>query len=298
MKISILTSSILVALTGAAPAALWIDFNSDQSTGGTPIAGDPDDATSALHNQSGYLSYHVTHESAAHLSPATAGVYSTSFALTGAASVSVLPAWTNTTDVRVRQSIGRPDGQANTWLGNDQSLLRDWLGIDSRTTNVGGNGAWDLTTGTPTYMTIALGSLPAAAYSMTSFHHDVENMNSFFTLEISTDGGSTYGSAITGRMTNSSALDTPAENEVLANTGVNVAGGDPADLSSTLDYGFTANGTDNVVLRFAPYHPTSSTLVHHTFFGINGFQLDQVPEPSAGLLGLFGGLLLLRRQRR
>jgi len=297
MKKHILSGAIaLTSLSAAANAALWIDFNSNQAGGGAATAGDPTNAATPVHNNAGYLSYHVNHESAAHLNPATAGSYNTSFINSGAATVTVLPDWGASTNANtVRQSIGRSQGQADSWLGNDQNLLRDWIGIDSRSN--AGNGAWDGTTGTPSYMTISLGGLPADTYSMRSFHHDVENMNAFFTIEVSTDGGATYGSILNGRMTNSLAGGTPAENEVLPNTGVNMVGGDPADLSSTQNLMFTANGTDDVVLRYAPLGP--GNMVHQDFFGINGFQLEQqVPEPSTGLLGLLGLALVGLRRRR
>ncbi len=293
MKVSQLSLLTLLPLAGAAPGALWLDFNSNQANGGGATAGDPTAAT-AVHNEAGYMSYHVNHESAAHVNPATAGIYNTSFSQTGAATVSVLPDWPNSSSNAIRQSIGRSDGQAGSWLGNNQNLLRDWIGVDSRT-SAGATGGWDGINGTPTYMTLSLGGLPAADYSMTSFHHDVENMNAFFTIEVSTDGGATYGAIMNGRMTNSLAGGTPAENEILPGSGVNVAGGDPADLSSTMVYGFTANGTDDVVVRFAPLGP--GNMVHQDFFGINGFQLSQIPEPTTGVLGLFGALLLLRRRR-
>lgn len=279
------------ALCGTGHGTLLLDFNSSQAGGGTPITGSHADPTTPVHNETGYQSYHVIHESPDQLNPATPGSYNTNFALTGASVTTVTPAWPNTTDVRVRQAIGRSDGQAGSWLGSNVNLLRDWIGIDSRAGS-GGNSA-----GGPTYMTLSLGGLPAADYSMVTFHHDVENMNSFFTLEISTDGGTTFGSALNARMTNSLAGGTPAENEILPGDGINVAGGDPADLSSTLDFSFTANGADDIVLRFAPVHPGADTTVHQTFFGINGFQLSQVPEPSTGLLALVGLGFLARRRR-
>ena len=101
-------------------------------------------------------------------------------------------------------------------------------------------------------------------------------------------------------MTNSLSGGTPAENEVLAGTAPNVAGGNPADLSSTVNLSFTANGTDDVVLRYTPLPAGDVNPVHQMFFGINGFQLDQqvIPEPSTGLLGLLGVALLGLRRRR
>lgn len=295
MTKALTTTITLLACVGSSSAALLVDFNSNQAAGGAPIAGDPGNATTPLHNETGYESYHINHEGAGFVDPATAATYNANFLNSGVSTVTLLPEWTNTTSNAVRQAIGRSDGQAASWTGNNQNLLRDWIGIDSR----GTNGAWDGTTGTPTYMTLSLGGLPADNYAMTTFHHDVENMNAFFTVEISTDGGATYGSITNGRMTNSLAGGTPAENEVLAGTGVNIAGGNPADLSSTQNLAFSANGTDDVVLRFAPLGPTSNA-VHQMFFGINGFQLDQVnavPEPSTGLLSLLGAALLFHRRR-
>lgn len=291
-RLSVIAATMV--LTASAPAALFIDFNSNQEGGGAPTVGEPANPTTALHNEPGYQSYHVTHESAAHMDPATAGVYSTTFALTGPAVVSLLPAWPGTTNINVRQSIGRTGGQADTWLGNHQNLLRDFIGIDSRTAS-GGLGPWDGTTGDPTYMTLTLGGLPAAEYWMTSFHHDVENMNSFFTIEVSTDGGDTFGIPINGRMTNSLPGGTPAENEVLGGQGVNIAGGDPRALSSTQQFGFETTG-DTVVLRYATLGPVGMP-VHQTFFGINGFELTQIPEPTTAFLSLLGAGLFLRRRR-
>ena len=277
-------------LATAANAAMWIDFNSNQAVGGDPVVGDPADATNAAHNESGYLSYHARHEIAADF---TAATYNTSFALTGSAVVTLTPAWPNTTANTVQQSIGRSDEQAASWLGNYVNLLRDWIGTDSR--GPGGNLNWDGTTGTPTYFTLTLGGLAAQDYAMRTFHHDVENMNAFFTTEISVDGGVNFGSLLNGRITNSLALGTPAENEILPGTGVNIAGGNPADLSSTQNLAFTANGNDDVVIRFAPL---GDDLVHKMFFGINGFQLEQVPEPSTGLLGILGAAAFCLRRRR
>lgn len=300
MKNLILYSLGLLVVSGHSRGAFLLDFNSNQpvvggvNQGGTPAPGDPANGASSLHNEAGYQSYHVTHEVAAEFVTAN---YHVSFMLSGATSVSLTPTWPSTSANTVMQMIGRTDGQAATWVGEKGNLLRDWIGIDSRTTAPGGLGPWDGVTVNPTYMHLTLGGLPSATYAMRTYHHDVENMNSFFTLEISTDGGATFGSIISGRMTNSTTGGSPAENEIFGGTAPNVPGGDPADLSSTLNFNFAADGTNPVVLRFAPLGPALMP-VHQTFFGINGFELDQVPEPSSAVLVL-GGLagVLLRRRR-
>jgi len=47
-------------------------------------------------------------------------------------------------------------------------------------------------------------------------------------------------------------------------------GPDPLSLSSTYLATFEANGSDDVVMRFAPYAETD---VHRQIWGINGFRL-------------------------
>lgn len=282
-----ITTTTMVAWAGSASASFLLDFNSNQSGGGAATAGSPE-LVPAVNHEAGYASYWINHEAAGFVDPATAGSYNTNFALTGPASITLLPSWPNSTGNTVRQSIGRSDGQANSWTGNNVDLLRDWIGTDSRPVN------WDGTTGTPTYFTLTLGGLPAGMYDFIGYHHDVENMNSLFTAEVSTDGGATFGPLVNGRITNSLPGGIPAENEVLAGSGVNVPGGDPADLSSTMTLNFDANGTDDVVLRYAPL---GNGDVHRMFFAINGFELNQVPEPSTGLFGLLGLGFLIRRRR-
>jgi len=260
----------LIALPAALNGQLLVDFNSNQSTGGTPVLGDPTDATNAAHQEVGYECYHAQHETEADFVAAT---YNPTFSVTGAATITMTPSWPNTTANTVQQSIGRSQGQADTWLGEQVNLLRDYIGCDART-NQGGNGAWDGTIGTPTYFLLTLSGLPPEDYVMKTFHHDVENMNSTFTIEVSTDGGTTFDAPIIGRITNSLSGGTPAENEVLAGTPPNEVGGDPSDLSSTQLFNFTA-GADDVVLRFAPLTPGDTGPVHQMFFALNGFDLDQ-----------------------
>lgn len=269
MKINRNLVGVLFTLPVGLSAQLLVDFNTNQSGGGTPVAGNPADPTNAAHQEAGYECYHASHETIADFIAAT---YNPTFSVSGAATVVMTPSWPNTTANTVQQSIGRSQGQADTWIGNNVNLLRDWIGCDGRT-GTGGNGAWDGTTGTPTYLELTFEGLPAANYEMTTFHHDVENMNSDFTIEVSVDGGATFGAPINGRITNSLAGGNPAENEILSGTTPNEAGGDPADLTSTQVFTFAA-GAQDVVLRFTPLPPTGLA-VHRTFFALNGFQLDQ-----------------------
>ena len=292
----ILAALLAVAmLTGIASAdTLMVDFNSNQDDGGdSTTAGPPQDSV-ANHNQAGWSSYHANHEDAAEFGTATYGA------------ISVTPAWPNSTDNRVMQSIDRNDQDAaGAVLGsNDESwddsagdinLVTDFLGIDTRTGN-GGNGDWDGTTGTPTYMTLTLAGLSASPYNWTSYHHDTENVHGDFSVELSLDGGANFTQLADGYMSDGSEGGNPDSTD--APFPGPQTGPDADSLLSTYSTSFVADGVNDVVFRFAPY---SNTAVHRQIWGINGFALEQVPEPSSVALALMGvafaALGLLRRRR-
>lgn len=266
---------LMMASSASAAVVLSVDFNSNQDGGGdSTTAGDPG-LSVANHNQDGWSSYHANHEVAAEFSTANYG------------GITVTPAWPNTTDNRVQQSIDR--GASNDGYWNDSlgylNLVTDFIGTDTRTGN-GGNGNWDGVTGTPTYMTLTIGGLPAGTYEWTSFHHDTENVHGPFAVWISTDGGANFSQLADGLMTDGTPLGSP-------DPGVAYSGPDVYLLLSTYRTSFVANGVDDVVLRFAPYSDAAG--VHRQIWGMNGFEL--VPEPTTiGLLGI-GSLLILRRRR-
>ena len=277
----VISGSGILTVTGPLgppePTPLKVDFNSTNQEGGP-------------HNQAGYQPYDAAHEQAATFDTKTYSAFTTT--------VSVTPEWPNTTDRRVQQMSDRGGGNDAYWdnADGDIDLVTDWLGIDSRTNN-GGNGNWDGTTGTPTYMTLALGGLPAGMYDWKSFHHDTEHVHGDFTVDISTDGGFTWEELLDGLMTDS----TPGGNP--DSSGFTPPGPWPGpmdQLPSVYEMSFMADGTNDVLIRFAPL---SNTAVHRQLWGINGFELwqadaDVIPEPATlSLLGL-GALLALRRRRR
>jgi hypothetical protein len=271
-----LAVAALLVMAGPASAGivLQVDFNSNQDGGGdSSTAGDPS-LSVANHNQPGWSSYHANHEVPAEFGTANYG------------GITVTPAWPNTTDNRVQQSIDRGASYDASWdnAAGDIDLVTDFIGIDTRTGN-GGNGDWDGVTGTPTYMTLSIGGLAAGDYDWTSFHHDTEHVHGPFAVWLSTDGGGSFAQITDGLMTDGTAGGNP-------DSGAIEGGPDAYLLPSTYRMSFAANGTDDVVLRFAPY---SSTAVHTQIWGMNGFEL--VPEPATiALLGL--GALALRRRRR
>ena len=263
--------------SSASAALLRVDFNSDQDGGGaSTTAGDPG-LSVANHNQEGWSSYHANHEVAAEFSTANYG------------GITVTPAWPNTTDNRVQQSIDRGNNQDDPPTGNDGNwnnaagdinLVTDFIGIDTRTGN-GGNGDWDGTTGTPTYMSLTLGGLPAGVYEWTSFHHDTEHCHGPFAVWLSTDGGANFTQLADGLMTDSTV------GGGVPDSGAEIGGPDVFTLPSTYRMSFTANGTADVVMRFAPYSDAAG--VHRQIWGMNGFELELVihdhafePTPTDG----------------
>jgi len=253
----VLLSVIMFLGVQTVSAQLKVDFNSTTQDGGP-------------HNEAGFQAYDAGHEVSADFVPKSYTVVFPS----GAATVTVIPAWPNTIDNRVRQMIDRFAATDASWVGNNIDLLTDWIGSDSRTVN-GGNGDWDRIVGLPTYLTLVLSGLPAGQYAWLSYHHDTEYMWSDFQVEISVDGGGSFGPPTEMQMTCSSIGGDPRN--PFPNTGASDP--NPKNLPSTFTTAFTADGANDVVLRFAPFIDGVDPVgVHKQFFGMNGFELVDVVQ--------------------
>lgn len=283
MSLRLLFSVTAAFLFGSAIASaqpLLVDFNSTQ---GGPAE-----------NEAGYQAYDAEHEVIASFGPRSYPAFGTD--------VTITPAWPNTEAATVQQAIDRGAANDANWVGNKLSLLTDWIGVDSRTAQ-GGNGDWDRTGATmPTYMTLSLAGLPSGPYSWLSYHHDTEHMWSDFQVEVSTDGGATYSAPLDLQMTDSTPMGTPDSALGLVGPLTGSLEPDPAALPSTARLMFTSDGANDVVLRFAPFvDGVDPVEVHKQFFGINGFELALVPEPSAIVLCIVAGLgllpMVLRRRK-
>ena len=250
----------LTTTSALADVVLQVDFNSNQDSGGDSTAAVDPGLSEAAHNQEGWSSYHANHEVAAEFSTANYD------------GITVTPAWPNTTANTVQQSIDRASGNDATWddAAGDLNLVTDWIGIDTRTSN-GGNGNWNGTTGTPTYMTLTIGGLPGGNYAWTSFHHDTENCHGPFAVWVSTDGGANFTQLDDGVMTNGSTGGSP-------DSGTETGGPDVYTLPSTYHMSFVATGAD-VVVRFAIY--ADAVGVHRQIWGMNGFVLETVATAEA-----------------
>ena len=233
---------LMVASVTTAGDILKVDFNSTTQDGGP-------------HNLAGWEAYNAGHEVAS------------DFVTVDYGGITVTPAWPNTTDNRVRQMIDRGSGNDAYWVNGagDLDLVTDFLGTDTRTGN-GGNGNWNGTIGTPTFLTLTIGGLAAGDYAWTSFHHDTENVFGAFAVWISVDGGVTFTQLADGLITDSSPGGNP-------DSGATETGPDAYSLSSTYTTVISADGTNDIVLRFAPY---AANAVHQQIWAINGFVLDEL----------------------
>ncbi|MEM9657611.1 MAG: hypothetical protein AAF961_04540, partial [Planctomycetota bacterium] len=151
---------------------LFVDFNSTTQDNGP-------------HNNVGYQAYDAGHEVIEDFITQNFSAFGTTIGIT--------PAWPNSTANTVQQMIDRGAGNDANWADADLDLVTDFLGIDTRTGN-GGNGDWDGTNGTPTYMTLTLSGLPASPnqYEWKSYHHDTEHVHGDFAVWLSTDSGATF----------------------------------------------------------------------------------------------------------
>lgn len=273
-------------ICGFCHGQLFVDFNSTSQDDG------PHNDTAA-----GFSAYDAGHEVDADFVTTNYDAFGTTIALT--------PSWSNTTDNRVQQMIDRGAGNDANWgdatsdLGQTPpvfglDLITDFIGIDTRAGN-GGNGDWDGTVGTPTYLDITMGGLPANAYYWQSTHIDTENVHGDFAAWISTDGGSSFVQLPDGVGTAASPGGSPeAAGTVFAATNSVEAEAAGARYSAN----FSADGTSDVVMRFAPY---AGDAVHRQIFALNGLVVQEVapvPEPNAGGLMLLASLAVFAAARR
>ncbi len=257
LRIFLATHLVLTIATIQAQNLL-VDFNSTNQDGGP-------------HPQAEYQSYDAAHEVPADFITRPFQAFGTT--------IDITPAWPNTTDNRVQQMIDRGAGNDANWnnASGDVDLITDFLGIDTRTGN-GGNGNWDgAAGGTPTYMTLTLGGLPAGTYGWTSFHHDTENVHSNFQVEISLDGGTSFTNL--GQefyMSDSTPAGSP--DSATNGAGGTRTGPDAGTLDSTATFQIDATGANDVVLRFAPLSGALGNAVHNQIWGINGFKLSALDD--------------------
>lgn len=129
-------------------------------------------------------------------------------------------------------------------------------------------------------LTVALSNLNAGVYNFTSYHY-ADNL-----ATSNNDQGTASGFVNTG----SGFIDTG--NDVTFTAGSGGVTAAQVMSAGTFTTSFTvANDGDAISLRY-------QDITGGDTFGINGFEVTAVPEPSAALLGALGVLALLRRRRQ
>ena len=126
------------------------------------------------------------------------------------------------------------------------------------------------TNGGATSLDIIFSGLAAGNYSMVTYHHIQDTNLNWGSSQITVDNGSGFGGVLSTAAT-STGLDG-------SNPGANT-------------FTFTSNGSSPVTVRVSAT-AGSNDLV------LNGFRLDQIPEPSIGLLGVIGMMAARGRRRR
>jgi|GEM_PF-262354 len=220
---------------------------------------------SSLSVESGYNGYLATHEVSNSFTAQSFSAFGTS--------VTITPNWPDSGDNRVRQMIERGPGNNANWIGDKIDLLKDFIGIDTRTGS-GGNGNYDGTTGSPTTMTLSLSGLPAGTYEWLSYHHDTENVFTSCLIDYSSDGGLIYTS-LPGPFPGTDSTDGGTPTSPQTYTGS--PDPDPAALPSTAIFNVTAQAGKDLVLRF---RPLSQSGVHQQIWALNGLELTALGLPS------------------
>lgn len=154
----------------------------------------------------------------------------------------------------VKQMLDRGSFLAN-YSGTKTNLMRGWIGTDARAIS-NGNG-----TNAPTTLRLAISGLPAGAYTLRSYHHDLQNQAGTFGIRI-TDADST------GALLSTHFRQTTSSGGNLANPG---AGNGPETLRSTVTQVIHANGTDPVTVDFEKLEGAATEL---SFFALNGIEIQ------------------------
>ncbi len=245
-----LAAALLFAVsTTLCQAQLRVDFNtsSNGSTASSPLV-------------SGFQSYHTRHETSGDF------VATRSYSAFNS-TINLAVSFPDSNNAATMQMLNRSE---MTWQGAWLDLLRDWVGVDTRTAS-GGNGDYNGTTGTPTRLLMRLVGLPAGSYTWRSYHHDVSNQNGDFAVQLSTNGGTSFTPIGNFEMTSGIASEDPAQ------TGT--SNPDPRSLPSTVTFPIAATGTQDVIIAFVPL---SGGGISGQFFACNGFELYDPANPPPG----------------
>ena len=167
--------------------------------------------------------------------------------------VTIQPTWASNA---VAGAIRMIDRGTNDGLLDAVSLLRDWIGTDTRSA------------GDP--MTLTITGLPAGPYDWLSYHHDAENQTGLFRVTVNDARGSAVTAGIDISNTVGSTVKTLADATKFATT-------------------FVSNGKDGITLVFD--QTSASSVTANAIFVMNGFDVTKRKEaillsPSHGATDL------------
>lgn len=196
------------------------------------------------------------------------------------------------------------------WSTSDVSSTSNWQGTGTGSSNAGGKYSFGDTGTGPTFDG-SLGFLPSSSRAINadiSFEVGTGVTFDGFTIGYtgehwrSADSGRLNGWAVSwslngGAFNDIDDLSFVAQND-LGTTGVNPNGGPWASvpLSATVTPSTPFADGDTILIRFFGDNGTGGG--SRQGVAIDDFSFAAVPEPSVGILGALGGLLLLRRRSR
>jgi len=189
----------------------------------------------------------------------------------GGADVTVDISYPDADDPRIMQMYDRGTAALANYEGTRPSLVRDWVGTDSRTTS-GGNGP-----DTPTTLRMEISGLPDGTYLFRSYHHDLEAQQGRFQIEV-TDATRTAENLGYFRLTHST--DRP-EASVSDHRPQNPGTGNPPSvLPSTIEFVFTvADGKPvDVDFKIQQTAGNKNDFVRYSFFVCNGIEISPTTD--------------------
>lgn len=166
------------------------------------------------------------------------------------------------------RSINRGDG---LYAGTLDNLTDNWWGARAGTIGQPGGAQFSVI--------IDGEDLTAGTYDWTSWHFDHSNQTGLMDIEVSIDGGVNFSKPVD-------------DLDIVDGTTDGFTGApNPASFS------FTANGTDDVQVRFTNDLSNGGGAGNVNFLVVNGFEFALVPEPGTlALLGLCGVMMIKRRR--
>lgn len=190
---------------------------------------------------------------------------------------------TSNTPANAFRVVNRTPGLENGTAQPD--LLRDWLAVTQ------------LASQPETILRVTVTGLAPGEYQWTSWHHDLNDQTGLMDMTMTVGGSSVTSQTVIDVSNGATATANGNNNPYL---GVSTPTNDPTMFAQT----FTVTAGQALVFELSPQSPINtpstapSQFASVNFTVMNGFQIQAIPEPSVGILGLLAAGLLAGRRHR